>query len=164
MLAKTLSRLIDGGITSAKEIGLLTGVAPSTVYRWVRGESQPDFDSIRLLVRHLKDPRAVEALLSAFTAGTSWRYYRTEIDLDVNADGAIDTADALDASIEAVHTAGRSLAQVRQSCRDGVVQRESAIELIALLNDVIHQCSLTQQILVHMSEARQGRRPVRLVK
>src|ERR1041384_5620406 len=102
MLAKTLSMLLDDRLTTAREIGELTGVAPSTVYRWGRGESQPDFDSIRLLVRHLKNPRAVEAILCAFTAGTGWSFRRSEQELDVNHDGRIDAADALDASIDAV--------------------------------------------------------------
>jgi transcriptional regulator with XRE-family HTH domain len=164
MLAKTLSRMIDTGMTSAKEIGELTGVAPSTVYRWVRGESQPDFDAIRLLVRHLKNPQAVEALLSAFIAGTAWRYYNLEGELDVNKDGTIDASDALDASIEAVRSAARSLAQVRDACRDGLLPRETVIELVALLNDVIRHCSVTQQVLVHMSETRPKRKLLKLAK
>ena len=163
MLAKTLSMLIEERLTTAREIGELTGVAPSTVYRWVRGESQPDFDSIRLLVRHLKDPSAVEAILCAFTAGSRWRFVPTGHELDVNRDGQIDAADALDASIDAVNSAARSLEQVRESCRDGVISRATAVDLLALLNEVIRQCSTTQQILVHMSESRRGR-AVRLVR
>lgn len=157
MLAKTLSMLIDERLTTAREIGELTGVAPSTVYRWVRGESQPDFDSIRLLVRHLKNPRAVEAILCAFTAGSRWRFARDDGELDVNHDGQIDAADALDASIDAVHSAARSLEQVRASCRQGAISREAAVDLLATLNQVIRQCSTTQQILVHLTESRRGR-------
>ena len=164
MLAKTLARMIDSHLTNAKEIGELTGVAPSTVYRWVRGESQPDFDAIRLLVRHLKKPEAVEALLSAFIAGTAWSYHNLDAELDVNRDGAIDASDALDASIEAVRAASRSLAQVREACRDGLLERDAVIELIALLNDVIRHCSVTQQVLVHMSESRPRRKLLKLAK
>jgi transcriptional regulator with XRE-family HTH domain len=129
MLARTLSRIIDDRLTSAREVGELTGVAPSTVYRWVRGESQPDFDSIRLLVRHLKNPRAVEAILAAFAAGSGWRFVPANHELDVNQDGVVDAADALDASIQAVHSAARSLEQVRRSCRDGIITRHAAVEL-----------------------------------
>ena len=63
MLAKTLKRIIDKQFTSAKEISELTGVSQSTVYRWIAGQSQPDFDSVRLLVRLLPDKRAQKALL-----------------------------------------------------------------------------------------------------
>ena len=157
MLAKTLSMLIEERLTTAREIGELTGVAPSTVYRWVRGESQPDFDSIRLLVRHLKNPQAVQAILCAFTAGSGWQFSQNNGELDVNRDGRINAADALDTSIDAVHSAARSLEQVRESCRSGAISRETAVQLLALLNQVIRQCTTTQQILVHMTESRRTR-------
>ncbi|MBI1370469.1 MAG: helix-turn-helix domain-containing protein [Planctomycetes bacterium] len=161
MLAKTLQRIIDDKLTTAREVGDLTGVAPSTVYRWIRGESEPDFNAVRLLVRHLHNPLAVEALLSAFVAGTAWRCYNLEAELDVNADGKIDIDDALDSAIAAVRGAGRSLSAVRKASIDGVVDQDESIELVAILNDVIRQCSITQQVLVIMSEGR-GRRKLKL--
>ena len=51
MLARTLQRLIARNLTSAREIGELTGKAPSTVYRWISGASEPDFNSVRLLLK-----------------------------------------------------------------------------------------------------------------
>ncbi len=124
MLESTLQKLIDGKLTSAREIGDLTGVAASTVYRWIRGESQPDFDSIRLLVRHLPNVQAQGAILAAFTVGTTWRMYNHELDLDVNQDGIIDASDAVDASINAVRAASRSLSQVRDASRSGGLDNE----------------------------------------
>jgi len=158
MLATTLQTLIDQKLTTAREIGDLTGVAPSTVYRWIRGESQPDFDAIRLLVRHLPNPKAQGTILAAFTVGTNWRAYNHDLDLDVNQDGCIDATDAIDASINAVRAAGRSLSQVRDASRAGSLDKDKCVELITLLNDIIHQCTLTQQILVHLSEQREKRK------
>ena len=153
MLRETLTQLIDENLTSAREIGELTGVAPSTVYRWLRGDSQPEFDSIRLLVRHLKEPRAVEALLTAFIAGAPWRFQRTETQLDINRDGIVDAADALDAAITAVRSAAQSLDAVRESARSkGGIDRSEAVELLGHLNEVIRNCTLTQQILTHITE------------
>ncbi|MDX1566105.1 MAG: helix-turn-helix transcriptional regulator, partial [Phycisphaeraceae bacterium] len=65
MIGKILQKLVDDKLTSVKEIGVLTGAAPSTVYRWIRGESEPSFDSIRLLIRHVPEPRAQAELLAA---------------------------------------------------------------------------------------------------
>jgi len=158
VLSKTLATLIDRKLTTAREIGELTGVAPSTVYRWIRGESQPDFDAVRLLVRHLKKEDAIEAILSSFTAGTGWNFYNIESELDLNRDGVIDVDDALDASVSAVRGAGRSLAQVHKAHRLGQLTQEENVELIALLNDVIRQCSITQRILVHITENRRKRK------
>ncbi|QNN22066.1 helix-turn-helix transcriptional regulator [Planctomycetales bacterium ZRK34] len=163
MLSKTLAQLIERKLTTAREIGELTGVAPSTVYRWIRGESEPDFNAVRLLVRHLHSADCVEAILAAFTAGSAWRFYSLEAELDVNADGQINVDDALDSTISAVRSASRSLSAVRKASLDGVIDTEESIELVALLNDVIRQCSITQQVLVHMSEAR-SRRKLKLTK
>lgn len=163
MLSKTLAQLIDRKLTTAREIGELTGVAPSTVYRWIRGESEPDFNAVRLLVRHLHNIDCVEAILTAFTAGSAWRFYNLEGELDVNADGQINIDDALDSTIAAVRSASRSLSAVRKASTDGVIDTQESIELVALLNDVIRQCSITQQVLVYMSESR-SRRKLKLTK
>ena len=153
MLRDTLTKLIDDGQTSAREIGELTGVAPSTVYRWLRGDSQPEFDAVRLLVRHLKNPKAVEAILIAFIAGAPWRFQRVETPLDVNRDGVVDANDALDSAITAVRGAARSLDAVRESARSkGGIDREAAVGLLSQLNDVIRSCAVTQQILAHLTE------------
>lgn len=158
MLARTLQQLLDQKLSSAREIGELTGVAPSTVYRWIRGESQPDCTAVRLLVKHLPNPRAQQALLSAFTVGTSWQLSNRQIDLDVNQDGAIDEHDAVDAAINAVRAAGSSLSRVRDSARHGSLDNRQCVELIDLLNEVIHQCTVTQQILGHLTEQREKRK------
>ena len=115
MLAKALQKLIDQQLTTAKEIGELAGVSTSTVYRWVNCESQPDFDSIRLLVRHLPKAEAQEIILSVFTAGTTWQMATLECDMDVNGDGQIDAEDALDACIQAVKCSADALEQIRNS-------------------------------------------------
>ena len=108
MLTKTLNRMIEKKQTTAREIAEMAGVSTSTVYRWIAGQSQPDFNSIRLLVRHLPNKDAQETLLQTFTMGTTWQFARPDLELDVNADGKIDAADALDASIEAVHSSAKS--------------------------------------------------------
>jgi hypothetical protein len=158
MLAKTLSELIDRKITTAREIGELAGVSTSTVYRWIARQSQPDFDSIRLLLRHLPSRAGQEALLNVFTAGTEWSASHQELNLDVNSDGQIDADDALDASIEAVKSAGRSLAQVRAASRGQLLQPEQTLDLIAQLNHVVRQCTITQRVLIELSEQRRKRK------
>ncbi len=163
MLAITLQRLVEQNLTTVKEIGELAGVSPSTVYRWIAGQSQPDFNAIRLLIRHLPNPQAQDALISLLTTGTGWRLTRQILDLDVNHDGRVDTDDALDAAIRAVHAAGDSLRAVRDSARDGVVSREEAVALIAQLNEVIGQSELVQEVMLRLVEARKKRRAARVV-
>jgi transcriptional regulator with XRE-family HTH domain len=158
MLAQTLQRLIDHKLTSASEIAELTGVAASTVYRWIKGESEPSFNTVRLLVRHLPNAEAQRDVLATFTAGTDWQFYAISEELDINKDGVIDHEDALDACIESVHAAGEALSQVRLSASDAPNKRSRDDELVHLLSDVIRHSSAAQRILVHMIE---HRRPAR---
>jgi transcriptional regulator with XRE-family HTH domain len=164
MLARTLQRMIRDQLTTAREISELTGVAPSTVYRWMKGRCEPDFHAIRILLRHLKNPAAQEALLAAFCAGTPWQYNRPELELDVNHDGSIDHEDALDSAIASVKSSATVLDQVRTACRrQGSVPAEDVLALINTINQMVRQCSITQQVLVQASE-QQHRRKLKLAK
>ena len=163
MLAKTLKRIIDKQFTSAKEISELTGVSPSTVYRWIAGQSQPDFDSVRLLLRLLPDARAQKALLTAFTAGTDWHITHMNLELDVNHDGKVDADDALDASCNALKTSSDTLVSIREASKGKILTSDETLELIALLNHTVRHCTITQRILVDMSEQRKKRK-LKLVK
>lgn len=156
MLRQTLESMIKQDLTSAREMAELAGVSTSTIYRWIGGQSQPDFDSIRMLFRHLPSKEAQQALGVAFAAGTGWAMSAVDPDpeLDINHDGRIDPFDALSASIDAVRTAAESLDHVRNACRDGAIRKDEAIHLIQLFSQTIRQCTLTQQILLRVSERR----------
>jgi len=163
MLKKTLNRMILKKQTTAREIAEMAGVSTSTVYRWIAGQSQPDFDSIRLLIRHLPNKKAQESLLSVFTMGTTWQFASPDLELDVNADGKIDAADALDASIAAVHSASSNLKKLRAAFRDGMANSDQVLELVHLLQTTAGHCMITQQVLVHLAE-KNKRRKLKLVR
>lgn len=163
MLKRTLNRMIQKKQTTAREIAEMAGVSTSTVYRWIAGQSQPDFDSIRLLIRHLPNKKAQESLLSVFTMGTTWQFADVELELDINADGKIDAADALDASINAVHSSGKNLKMLRAAFRDGKANSDEVLELVHLLQTTAGHCMITQQVLVHLAE-KNKRRKLKLVR
>lgn len=159
MLARTLQHLIDSKTTTAKEIGELAGVSTSTVYRWINRESQPDFDSIRLLVRHLPQPQAQEAILAVFTAGCHWQFTHAQVDLDVNQDGKVDENDALDACIETVRAACESMQEIRNGTRQGRdLTSDETLRILTLLNHVAQHCTITQRVLMDIAESRQKRK------
>jgi len=160
MLAKTLKRIIDKDFTSAKEISELTGVSQSTVYRWIAGQSQPDFDSVRLLVRLLPDTRAQKALLTALTAGTDWHvnHINLELELDINMDGKVDAEDALDASCHALKSSSDTLVSIREASKGKILNSDETLELISILNHTVRHCTITQRILVDMAEQRKKRK------
>ncbi len=152
LLAPTLQKLIDTDATTAKDLGEMAGVSSSTIYRWINGESEPDFDSIRLILHHLPDPQAQLAILTAFIAGTPWTVTQNAGELDVNNDGRVGTEDALDAAIQCVSVASDSLQQIRTACRDGKVSQAEAAHVAQLLADVINQCSITQQVVMSIAQ------------
>jgi len=158
MLSKTLKRIIELNYSSAKELSELTGVSQSTVYRWIAGQSQPDFDSVRLLVRLLPDSRAQKALITAFTAGTDWHVTNMELDLDLNSDGKIDAEDALDATCNALKSSSDTLLSIREASKGKMLSSDETLELISLLNHTVRHCSVTQRILVDMAEQRKRRK------
>jgi len=156
MLRTTLESMIEQKFTTAREMAELAGVSTSTVYRWISGQSQPDFESIRLLFRHLPSQQAQQLLAATFASGTDWQIKAAdpEVDLDFNRDGRVDPFDALDSSIDAVRTAAESLDEVRTACRDGVIRKDEAIRLIQLFSQTVRQCTITQQIILKLSEKR----------
>jgi hypothetical protein len=154
MIAQVLQNLIDQKLTTAREIGDLAGVSSSTVYRWLERETQPDFNSIRLLLRHLPHRGAQEAVLTAFLAGTGWTGQYVDADLDFNHDGKVDCEDALDAAIESVEAASEALAEVRQCTRERAISPAEATKLAALLTEVVRDCTTTQRIMVRICEDR----------
>lgn len=158
MLNTTLQKLIDDGLTNAKEVGELTGVAPSTVYRWLRGDSEPTFNSVRLLVRHLPHRGAQAAILNAFISATNWRFEHLEVELDVNMDGQVNATDALDATIDMMRCAAEALAGVREAGRNKSINEEEAAKLVSVLSNVIQRCTQTQRVLTHLAEARATRK------
>jgi hypothetical protein len=158
MLAKTLQRVIAKKLTNAREIGELTGKAPSTVYRWISGDSEPDFNSIRLLLRHLPNPLAQQALLSMFTAGTAWQVFRDQSDLDANHDGHISVEDALDATIHSVKVLGGCLAHMRETSKTAALAPEDVVTTVAHLDEVIQHCHISRRVLVKLCEQQRKRR------
>ena len=164
MLSSVLQHIIDERISTAREMGELAGVSTSTVYRWVNRESQPDFDSIRLLVRHLPDPRGQEALLSVILAGTPWRLEYEEHDLDVNHDGQIDAEDALDSCIESVRHSADGLARLRANTgEDGQLDSDTTLKVLSILQRVTKNAAIATRVLLDMAEQRRNRK-LRLAK
>ena len=158
MLSITLRRLIDQKMTTAREIGELTGTAPSTVYRWIRDEAQPSFDTIRLLMRHLRNREAQAALIAAFTASTPWKSYVQEGDDSavVPVDDVADASEAMEAAIDAMREATQALASVRQASRDRALNDTELDQTVQQTNSVIRTCVATQRELNKVAGHRRG--------
>jgi len=67
MIADVLRKITYEGVTNVHQIAEVTGRGESTVYRWINGESQPDFASICKLANRLPSVPARQQLLDYFT-------------------------------------------------------------------------------------------------
>ena len=155
-LHQALQRVIDLKLTSAREMGELAGVSTSTVYRWTTNQTQPDFESVRLLIRLLPSPRAQEELLNALLGGSAWSASRTEVELDVNHDGVIDRDDALAAALVSVQAATQSLSAIHNAARRPMTTQET-LQAVAHLDRAVRHGTLTQRVLIHLDEQRNRR-------
>lgn len=162
MIDRTLKLILDQGLATIGEISELAGVAPSTVYRWIAGTSEPSFSAIAMLLRQVRNPQAQAHLVHAYLAGSSWQGHDTTGELDVNADGHIDVLDALDLSIDCVNTASQTLTDVRNLSRDGKVTENDAGHLMEMLRQLVHQCTITQKVLVRLSAPKKRKRARRV--
>jgi transcriptional regulator with XRE-family HTH domain len=150
MIDLVLRRMIDEKLTTVQELGDLTGVAPSTVYRWMAGQSEPDYKQLRMLLVHLPNVRAQELVLQALTAGTHWRAESEKVELDVNNDGRIDGFDALDVAIQSVQDSTDSLGRIRETCRSGKITREEVEKISDLLSRISRQSMTAEMILLNL--------------
>ncbi len=64
MIAMVIRRLLDAKLTTVKELEEVTGRGTSTIYRWLNGESEPQYSDVRLIVRHMRDPEAQRTTLN----------------------------------------------------------------------------------------------------
>jgi hypothetical protein len=154
MIAKTLNMLIEKQWSSAREMGEICGKAPSTIYRWIQGQSEPDFVSIKLLLRKLGNRSAQQALLAAFLSDTPWQAVRFDHDLDTNSDGHVNAEDALEAAIKTVKLTGESLDVIHCACKHGKVDASDAVDIIALLDEIAEQSQLARRIVAREVERR----------
>lgn len=153
MISAALSNIIEQKLTTVGEISELAGVSPSTVYRWINGQTQPPYDAVRLLIRHLPDPQAQRVLLLYTIRGTPWQIRGPHENLDINDDGKIDGNDALDTMIRVVRNASTSLVQIREALRQKPLTHHEMMEALETLEDVAIESCLAQQILARIQES-----------
>lgn len=158
MLAPTLRRLIEDKRTHAKELAQVAGVAPSTVYRWIDGESEPDFTHLARLMSGLHDTLAREGLLLALLGESGFSVRRENLKLDVNGDGVVDHHDAIAAVCHAIGHTTDSLQAIHDASRDRRLSADELTQVLALLQAAAVQCATTQAVLVEMGK---GRKPAK---
>ena len=155
MLNLVLRQLIEKKLTTVREIVELTGRGETTVYRWVNGKTQPDFDDMRRLLRHLPDHTARQAILSFFTSDlpVEIEWLSDDIDL-VPGVGDKEKHHAFDLSLLALECMVDILGHVRHDTRNEALSSEANTEALAHIEAVMRYMTLARRALVEQGEQR----------
>lgn len=160
MLRAILKALVDRRLTTVRELSAVVNVAPSTVYRWLNGQSEPPFSAVHRLARDLPHPDARAMLLNLLAAGAPSSHGLEPLDpsadpnVDPNADQGrrVDVDDALDAAIKSVRAAGESLLVVREACKDGRITHDEAAHVLLSLERLRRQCQIASEVVTQLAE------------
>ncbi len=158
MLANMLQRLVQEKHTTVREIAELTGRGESTVYRWINGESQPDFEEVRQLTHRLANAQARRKLAEMFTSGmpvvVEWR---DDVDACDERSNGSDPAAALDAGLNALRKVAAVLESERQMIRAERITDEQAVRTIGLIDESIRQLLISKGIVARHRSPRRVR-------
>lgn len=113
IFAAILTESVNRSYITVRDIADIADTSESTVYRWLRGESEPSASNIRDLIRHEHTPHSLRDSLKLELFGV------VEVDMDFNHDGRVDMDDLydVDAAIAKLH--GDDVACTRDETRDG---------------------------------------------
>lgn len=162
MLAATLAHLIEEKLTTPKQLAQVAGVAPSTVYRWLEREGEPDFSHLAALLSGLPEMKAREDILLALTGRSGFSVVPLTGALDVNHDGQVNHHDALESVCLAIEHTTDSLQAINQATRDRSLSKEELVRVQSLLQQAMHRCATTQAVLSDMNKGRkEAKRPPR---
>ena len=160
MFAAALSRLIEEKLTTPKQLAQVAGVAPSTVYRWLEREGQPDFGQLAALLANLPELRAREGIILALLGDSGFSVVPQAGALDVNGDGVVDHHDALESMCLAIEHTTDSLQKINQAIHDRYLPKEELTQVQALLQAAMRQCATTQAVLGDIGQRRKEARRV----
>ncbi len=153
MLANILRQMVQDRLTTPTEIGELAGVSISTVYRWMNGQSHPGFDSIRLLIRHLSNPEAQRALLTALLSGTAWRvHFVNSTEGNNHHPAATDAPRTMARVLHAVRESSTALTLANDRLASNPQAREPIVHVMPVLAKLVDETSQAQRALQHVYE------------
>ncbi len=149
MIDTVLSQLVAQRVTSVKEICDITGRGDSTVYRWLSGQSEPEFSEMVALMRSVSSPEVRRALVDTFTKELPVRVEWLNDDATLHRDADTKARhDAMDLAVLAMASLVRVLVQQRPTLHGGQLDqtgREETIELIDAAMTHLGNCKVVMQ-------------------
>ena len=157
MLSLILRQLIEKKLTTVSEIVELTGRGETTVYRWVNGQSQPDFDDMRRLIRRLPKQSARQAILGFFTSDLPVAIEWLNDDIELIAGlGSDERHQAFDLSLLALE----SMVDILNEIRPDGQSTQAYVEALSHIEVVLRYMTLARRALIEQIEQRKKAKPL----
>jgi hypothetical protein len=158
MIADVLRKITYDGLTNVREIAELTGRGESTVYRWINGESQPDFTNIRTLANGLSSKAARQRLVDLFTQAMpvtiQWSEHNGSEDGSNESPDGLVRQDSVCSCIEAVNHISQAMQLL--ACGDPQsLKSDEILEASHLLNLAVSGLLRGRQLLERVDGAMQ---------
>lgn len=166
MYGQMLKDLLDRKLTSVAEIEEVTGRGSSTVYRWLREESEPYASDIRRLVHSLRNIEARRALVAHLTVDLPIRVTWVEEDAALRASfeksRERDGHDVVDMTLLALDTVSDLVVRERESIRtEPHLSRETYNGLVEMIETSVRYLNNTRLMLDKYVRDRKKARPLR---
>lgn len=156
--------LLDRKLTTVAEIEEVTGRGASTIYRWIRDESEPYASDMRRLVRHVRNPEAQRYIVSQMAADlpliVTWVDGDDPMRDEFEATHGKDGHDVVDMTLMALDCISELVVQERASIRtEPHLSRETYTRLVELVDTSIRYLTNSKLMMEKYVRDRKRARP-----
>ncbi len=165
MYGQIIRRLLDEKLTTLKELEQVTGRGTSTIYRWMRGESEPHAGDLRQLVRDMRNPRAKRLIVSMLLADlplvVHWVDQDQQLREEYESRQSSDGHDVVDMTLMALASVTELLACQRESIRtEPELTEDTYSRLVRLTDDSVRYLTTSRLMLDKYLRKRRRAAPV----
>ena len=150
MIGMVIRRLLDQKLTTIKELEEVTGRGTSTIYRWINGDSEPQFTDVRLIVRHMRNPEARRRMISLLTSDlpivVNWTI-DDEFTVQDERGRKHDGHEILDRTLLALNCLTDVLSEQNEAIHRQRLTEDSFVSLITLMDQTIHHLTASKNML-----------------
>ena len=134
LISQVLSQLVAQKVTSVREIADVTQRGESTVYRWLSGQSEPEFSEMVTLMRSVSSSKVRKRLVDTFTKELPVRVHWLNDDATLSHSAKDqDHHDAVDLAVLAMASLVRVLVTQRPALRGKELDEQAKAETIELI-------------------------------
>ncbi len=157
MIGMVIRRLLDQKLTTIKELEEVTGRGTSTIYRWINGDSEPQFTDgepqftdVRLIVRHMRNPEARRTMISLLTSDlpivVNWT---TDDEFTVQDERGRkhDGHEILDRTLLALNCLTDVLSEQNEAIHRQRLTEDTFASLITMMDQTIHHLTASKNML-----------------